>query len=95
MQLLLVAQQQVPPSKTSFAIGALKWLLFGVGTLMPLQMLKTSKCALTCRADMWTRLVGFWGREGGRRCLGVNGNGGGFYIMGSRVSCYVFEYFRA
>lgn len=90
MQLLLVAQQQVPPSKTSFAIGALKWLLFGVGTLMPLQMLKTSKCALTSRANMWTRLVGLWGWESGRGCLGVDGNGGGFYKMDSWVSCYVF-----
>lgn len=82
MQLLLVAQQQIPPSKTSFAIGALKWLLFGMGSLVPLQMLKASKCALTSRADMRTRLVGLWGWKGGRRCLGIDGDGGGFYKIG-------------
>lgn len=82
MQLLLVAQQQVPPSKTPFAIGALKWLLLCMGALMPLQMLEASKCALTSRTDMWTRLVGLWGWESGRRCLGIDGDGGGFYKNG-------------
>lgn len=72
MQLLLVAQEQVPPRKAARALGAFEWLLFGVGALVALEMLEPRKRARAGRADVWPRLVRLRRGEGGRS-LGVQG----------------------
>lgn len=38
VELLLMTQQQVPPSKTSLALGTFKRLLFGMGAFVSLQV---------------------------------------------------------
>ncbi len=64
VKLLLVAQQQVPTSKASCALGTLKGLLLGVRAFVPLQMLEAGEGALAGSADMRTRLVGLGRRKG-------------------------------
>lgn len=80
MQLLLVAQKKVTPGEASFAVTALEGLFLGVGTLVPLQMLKTSKGALTGGANVGSRLVRLRRRKIGSGRLGVDGDGGSFYV---------------
>ncbi|ELR09742.1 hypothetical protein GMDG_04228 [Pseudogymnoascus destructans 20631-21] len=72
MQLLLVAQEQVPPREAARALGALERLLLGVGALVALEMLEPRKRARAGRADVWPGLVGL-GRGEGRRRLWVQG----------------------
>lgn len=92
-----MAQEQVAPGKASLALGTLKGLFLGVGTLVPLQVLKSGEGSCACSADMRARLVGLWGREVGRGrswscrsrrcwCFGVDGNGRCFYQRRSSVS---------
>lgn len=59
MQLLLVSQQKIPSGKTSSALVTCKWFLFGVGTLVPLQMFQSSKRSSASCTNMGSRLIGF------------------------------------
>lgn len=76
VQLLLVSQQQITASKAPRALGTLKRLFLGVGTLVAFQVLEAGEGTLTSAADVGTRLVGLGRREGGR-CLGVDHDGRG------------------
>lgn len=75
MQLLLVSQKQISPSKTSLALGTLKWLFLGVGALVSLQMLKAGEGTLAGRANVGSWLIGSWRGKVGRCRLGVTSNG--------------------
>lgn len=70
MKLLLMSQQQVPPSKASCTFWALEWFLFGVGTLVTFQMFQSGKRTLASSTDMRTRLVGLGWRKLLRRSRG-------------------------
>jgi hypothetical protein len=70
VELLLVAEQEVASRKASRALGALEGLLFGVRSLVSLQVLQSRKRPCACRADVWPGLVVLGWREGldrGRR----------------------------
>lgn len=70
MELLLVAQEQVAPGKTSCAFGALERLLLGMRPLMSFQMLEPGERALAGCTNVRARLVGLGGREIGSWDLG-------------------------
>lgn len=70
VELLLMAQQQVPASETSRAFRTLKWLLLGVRSLMTLEMFQSRETSLASAADMRSRFVVLWRGEVGR-CFAV------------------------
>lgn len=86
MQLLLVAEKQVAPGKTSFTLGALEGLLLCVGALMSFQMFQPSECAAASGTAMRTRLVGLGWREIGRGRLGIDSNCRSFYSAVHRLA---------
>jgi hypothetical protein len=63
MELLLVPQQEVAAGEAPRTLGALEGLLLGVGALVTLQVLKSSKCSIAGPADVRPRFVGLGGRE--------------------------------
>ena len=67
MQLLLVSQKKISSGKTSSAFVTRKWFLFGVGTLVPLQMLQSSKRPRASCTNVGSRFVGF-----GRWYVGID-----------------------
>lgn len=69
MEFLLVPQEQVAAGEAARAFGALEGFLFGVGTLMTLQVLESSEGSIAGPADVRPRFVGLGGREG-TGCLG-------------------------
>lgn len=73
VELLLMPQEQVSPSKASCTFGTLERLLFCVRPLMAFQVFQSSKPALAGRADVRSGLVRLWWGEGSRS-FGVYGN---------------------
>lgn len=74
MKLLLVAKQQITTGKASCTFGAFEWLLLGVGTLVPFQVLETCEGTLASCANMRAGLVCLGWGEVGRWRLGVYGD---------------------
>ena len=65
VELLLMAEQEIAPSKAPSAFGAFERLLLCVGPLVTLQVLEAGERALTGVADMRSRFVGLRGRQAG------------------------------
>lgn len=63
MQLLLVAQQQVPTGKAARTIGTFKGLLLGVRALMALEVFQSGKRPTTGSTDMGSGFIRFGGRD--------------------------------
>lgn len=80
-----MAQEQVAPSETAFALWALERLLLRVGPLMSLQMLEPCESAAASGTAMRTGLISLRRREICSRSLGVDCNSGGLYSCGSHV----------
>lgn len=63
MQLLLVAQQQVPTGKATGTIGTFKGLLLGMRAFMTLEVFQSGKRPTTGSTDMGPGLIRFGRRD--------------------------------